>query len=361
MKKFLKYMSPFAPDQSGACSVFYEFGGLIVICDAGGCAGNICGFDEPRWFDKKSAVFSAGLRDMDAIMGRDDKLIEKLSLAYDQLGGNFALIVSTPVPAVIATDMRSLERMGEKKLGIPCIALDCTGTHYYDNGEEKAWLRLFETFAKDKKDTVKGRIGILGATPMETGFKSGDSLKELLPRLNDSSSDAGEYVIYSMGSTLEDVKDASTCEKNIVISSQSLKAAEYLKETFGIPYEIKYPFIPEDIIENVKKEVSGNILIIRSQFASNELRNIIKDSSVDTEMIDCATWFSLNKEYAEDNDTALLGEDDLTDLLKEKEYDTIIADSDCLNLLKSVGFTGRFIDYPEFAVSGRGFDFTGII
>ena len=71
MKKFLKYMSPFAPDQSGACGVFYELGGLIIICDAGGCAGNICGFDEPRWFDKKSAVFSAGLRDMDAIMGSD--------------------------------------------------------------------------------------------------------------------------------------------------------------------------------------------------------------------------------------------------------------------------------------------------
>ena len=46
MKKFLKYMSPFAPDQSGACGVFYELGGLTVICDAGGCAGNICGFDE---------------------------------------------------------------------------------------------------------------------------------------------------------------------------------------------------------------------------------------------------------------------------------------------------------------------------
>ena len=46
MRGLRKYLTPFAPDQSGAVSVLYEFGGIIVICDAGGCTGNICGFDE---------------------------------------------------------------------------------------------------------------------------------------------------------------------------------------------------------------------------------------------------------------------------------------------------------------------------
>ncbi|HBN57365.1 MAG TPA: nitrogenase molybdenum-iron protein, partial [Lachnospiraceae bacterium] len=45
MKGLLKYLSPFAPDQSGAASVLYDLGGITVICDAGGCTGNICGFD----------------------------------------------------------------------------------------------------------------------------------------------------------------------------------------------------------------------------------------------------------------------------------------------------------------------------
>ena len=48
MRGLRKYLTPFAPDQSGAVSVLYEFGGIIAICDAGGCTGNICGFDEPR-------------------------------------------------------------------------------------------------------------------------------------------------------------------------------------------------------------------------------------------------------------------------------------------------------------------------
>lgn len=49
MKGLRKYLSPFAPDQSGAAAVLCEFHGLIIILDAGGCAGNICGFGEPRW------------------------------------------------------------------------------------------------------------------------------------------------------------------------------------------------------------------------------------------------------------------------------------------------------------------------
>ena len=93
MRGLRKYLTPFAPDQSGAVSVLYELGGIIVICDAGGCAGNVCGFDEPRWFEQKSAVFSAGLRDMDAILGRDDRLVAKLVDAAEKVEAGFAAIV----------------------------------------------------------------------------------------------------------------------------------------------------------------------------------------------------------------------------------------------------------------------------
>lgn len=99
MKGLWKYISPFAPDDSGAAAVLYGLNGIVVICDAGGCAGNICGFDEPRWFSgKKSAVFSAGLRDMDAILGRDDRLVDKLCQAAETIDADFAAIVGTPVP-----------------------------------------------------------------------------------------------------------------------------------------------------------------------------------------------------------------------------------------------------------------------
>ena len=85
MKGLRKYLAPFTPDISGAASVLYALGGLIVISDAGGCTGNVCGFDEPRWSTQKSAIFSAGLRDIDAILGRDDRFVDKIELAARQL------------------------------------------------------------------------------------------------------------------------------------------------------------------------------------------------------------------------------------------------------------------------------------
>ena len=121
MKGLRKYLSPFAPDQSGAAAVLCEFHGMIIILDAGGCAGNICGFDEPRWFESRSAIFSAGLRDMDAILGRDDRLVEKIAKACEKLSADFIAVIGTPVPAVIGTDYKALSRMIEKKTGIPAL------------------------------------------------------------------------------------------------------------------------------------------------------------------------------------------------------------------------------------------------
>ena len=114
------YLPPFAPDTAGAASVAFPTGGLSVIIDAGGCAGNICGFDEPRWFESKSAIFSAGLRDMDAILGRDDRLVKKIAMACEKIEGAFIAVIGTPVPAVIGTDYKALKKMIKKKIKTAC-------------------------------------------------------------------------------------------------------------------------------------------------------------------------------------------------------------------------------------------------
>ena len=183
MKSLLKHLSPFAPDQSGAVSALFEFGGLIAICDAGGCTGNICGFDEPRWFTRKSAIFSAGLRDMDAILGRDDKLVAKLQSAMDGSGLKFSTIIGTPVPAIIATDFKALKRMAEKRTGLPSITVQTTGTRHYDRGASDAWLELFKAFAIEKLDIDPGTVGILGTSPLDfPTLDAGDLISNVLKR-----------------------------------------------------------------------------------------------------------------------------------------------------------------------------------
>ena len=63
-----------------------------------------------------------------------------------------------------------------------------------------------------------------------------------------------------------------------------------------------------------------------------------------------------DKNYAKDGDRRLTGEDELWELVSDNSYDTVIADDDIKRLLDAAGFTGRFISFPQFAISGRPLD-----
>ena len=252
------HLAPFAPDQSGAVSVLYELGGLQVICDAGGCTGNICGFDEPRWKAGHSAIFSAGLRDMDAVMGRDDQLVKKTVDAAEKMPAAFVALIGTPVPAVIGTDYRGLGRMLEKKLPVKTLSVDADGTGLYDKGAEKAYLELFRNLTEEKRQVQKGRLGVIGANPLDLGCTEiTEEMKQCLGQGRFTQIDC-----YGMGSGLEPVKTAGEAEENLVISLSGLAAAKYLQERFGTPYRVADPLMglllqKMQLTEERSGEVSG--------------------------------------------------------------------------------------------------------
>ena len=351
MKGLLKYLSPFAPDQSGAVSVFYELGGITVICDAGGCTGNICGFDEPRWFLKKSALFSAGLRDMDAILGRDDRLVEKLQDAADRLGGNFVALIGTPVPAVIATDFHALKRMAQKRCGMPVMTVECTGTRMYDRGARDAYLELFRTFAgKDvSREENLRTVGVIGVTPLDVSHVRADQI--IGSRLKAQGYD--RVFCYGMGAGLEAVKQAGTAEKNFVVSPAGLEAAEYLRKEFGTPYEVSYPMLRKEWIRELGRLEGKKVLVIHQQAAANEIRRELRRMGKCRKEADivCATWFMQIPEWKEPQDVAFEREEEMVDYVEREQFDVIIGDR---MLKRALGnFQGEFLHIPHFAVSGE--------
>lgn len=345
MKGLLKYLSPLAPDQSGATSVLYDLGGITVICDAGGCTGNICGFDEPRWFEHKSAIFSAGLRDMDAILGRDDRLIDKLNDTAQKVNASFASIIGTPVPAVIGTDYKALVRMAEKRCNLPVITVECTGTRLYDEGEEETYVNLFQKFALKDVPVDEETIGVIGMTPLDISQVHGDEVISKKLR-----KEGFEHIYcYGMGGGFEALKHAGNAAKNLVVSPGGLKAAQYLKETFGTPYETAYPFLKEGLKEQLWNLEGKRVLIIHQQVAANEIRKEIqKHAKVD---VTVATWFLLKKELKEKNDVRLHTEDGFVEFVEQGKYDVIIGDALLRRPLKT--FQGEYIQIPHFAVSGE--------
>ena len=350
-----KGLTPFAPDQSGAASVFYELGGILVICDAGGCTGNVCGFDEPRWFGERSAIFSAGLRDMDAILGRDDRLVAKLTDAADKIDANFAAVIGTPVPAVIATDYRALQRMCEKKTNLPILTVDTNGMELYDVGEEKAWLTLFKTFAgkdvasqkeasEEDDSSKKMKIGVLGLTPHDV---SDLNIEE---KFRKSENENTHYICYGMRAGINKVKTAGSADKNLVVAPAALETAKYLEKEFSTPYEVGYPFVDELIPE---LDYAGKkILIIHQQVIANAIRQEIRTRSdkQNTE-VTVASWFMMKSELSEEEDLSLKEEMDYCKLIQNGNYDIVFADENMRGLVP--GFKGTFVNVRHFAVSGK--------
>ena len=350
-----KGLTPFAPDQSGAASVFYELGGILVICDAGGCTGNVCGFDEPRWFGERSAIFSAGLRDMDAILGRDDRLVAKLTDAAEKIDANFAAVIGTPVPAVIATDYRALQRMCEKKTNLPILTVDTNGMELYDVGEEKAWLTLFKTFAgkdvashkeasEEDDSSKKMKIGVLGLTPHDV---SDLNIEE---KFRKSENENTHYICYGMRAGIDKVKTAGSADKNLVVAPAALETAKYLEKKFGTPYEVGYPFVDELIPE---LDYAGKkILIIHQQVIANAIRQEIRTRSNEQNTeVTVASWFMMKSELSEEEDLSLKEEMDYCKLVQNGNYDIVFADENMRGLVP--GFKGTFVNIRHFAVSGK--------
>ena len=379
-----RFLPPFAPDASGASSVLYSLGGITVICDAGGCAGNICGFDEPRWLTEKSAIYSAGLRDMDAILGRDDRLVEKLKRTVASVGTenvSFAAIIGTPVPSVIATDYQALKRMCERRIGIHTLCIDTTGMELYDAGAEKAYMELFRSYldgdaanntgcksadlsqvpaanmtvctdsisSAEIKDYT-GYTGVLGATPLDTGM---NKVKDFFSKALDTD----KLCCFCLGDGIAAIRQVGSMSRNIVIAPSALRLAEYLKQSFGTPYEIYYPGADLLLAGALKNRDSDNaglqlhdkrVLIIHQHVLALSLAKLIE--AYGTKSIKTASWFKLIPDM---DGIHLREEGDLTELINKFNPDIIISDRIIEPLVRASGSNALIIDMPHFAVSGR--------
>ena len=310
MKGLRKVLTPFAPDQSGASGVLYSMGALIVIIDAGGCTGNVCGFDEPRWHETRSAVFSAGLRDMDAILGRDELLAAKIKSAVERIDTSFVAVIGTPVPATIGTDYKALKRLIENKVDIPVVPVQTNGMKLYNEGEKEAYKALIDVFAEDDPTDAKEQI-ILGMTPLTYGKDHEDI-------------------------SLDDIRNIRGAKKLIAASASGIDACEYL----GRDYEIFSPVFKDNIPEGIK----GRTLVCHDEVVGKTLR----DAGVDC---DIATFFKLHDSIKQEGDKKITEEDEFIAMVRQGGYDTIAADICLKDLVPD--YEGNWVDLKCFAISGR--------
>ncbi|MBQ7896344.1 MAG: nitrogenase molybdenum-iron protein, partial [Oscillospiraceae bacterium] len=300
------------------------------LCDPGGCSGNVCGYDEPRFYGSTNALFSAAIRDMDVIMGKDDLLARKVLFAASEKNYPFAALIGTPVVSVVATDLNNLCHMVEKKTGIPAVSVDTNGMDFYDMGQSKMYLKLVKKFGALGEGN-KSKSLVIGYTPLD--------MRGLAEAPNWESS----VLLGWSADSLEALKNLAEIKESLVLSPSGLAAARELEKSFGIPYRAVFP--ESEPVNKILSSLPGNMgktLIVHQQFAANALREKLSAES------DVGSWFMLDKEFAKEGDIRF--DDEELFIEKCMEYDTVICDEFYFKALK--GFKGNKIAFNHFAVSG---------
>jgi hypothetical protein len=358
MNKLCIKLPPFSPDYSGVCSALFELGGLVIIHDASGCTGNYTGYDEPRWYGSKSFVYCSKLRELDAVLGDDEKLIQKVLDAAEDLTPRFIALLGSPVPMVIGSDMPGIAREIEQRSGIPSFGFSTAGINYYDKGIRAALLSVAKRFTRPAPAKRQGHINILGITPLD--FSANGNHRDLRGFLENS----GWKTIasFAMGSSLDDIERSPEASVNLVVSAGGLSLGEYFLESCGIPYVCGLP-LGEEGSRNLLARLSGaegskgaakksdkRVLIIHDQIIANALRDCLRlDYGVDR--VGTATPFGFFPALAEPGDANPGSEAEFTALVNG-DFDIIFADPLFKDLLKP-GSNTAFIDFPHVAVSSK--------
>lgn len=260
MKQIETFTSTYTADVSGVPSALYELGGMTIMHDASGCNSTYNTHDEPRYYDSKSMVFISALSEVEAIMGDDQKLVDDIVKAANELKPRFIAIAGTPIPMITGCDIEGNAKVIEEETGIPTLGISTNGMHSYVEGAGEALLQYGKRFIKAKDQNIKNQnkshinVNILGATPID--FSINGQIQSIEKFLTDS----GMNVIsnFALNCNVENMALASNADVNLVISSVGIKLAEYMLSVYDIPYVVGVPYgdkLKLDIIDNLKKAV----------------------------------------------------------------------------------------------------------
>ena len=266
MKQTARIISTYSADVFGVCSALFELGGMVIMHDASGCNSTYTTHDEPRWYDMDSMVYISGLSEMEAIMGDDEKLIEDIVAAAEDLQPRFIAVAGTPIPTMTGFDFEAVAELIEQRTGIPAFGFSTTGMNTYVHGANMALEAIARRFVeRNIAKTEFPSANILGLTPLD--FTVNGSDESIVKFLEDS----GFSVIsrWAMGSTLEEISEAGSAHVNLVVSASGLGAAKALQELFGTPYVVGVP-VGSDYGAAVAKALKTAVATVENQFPSCE-------------------------------------------------------------------------------------------
>ena len=359
MKQTSRIISTYSADVFGVCSALFELGGMTIMHDASGCNSTYTTHDEPRWYDMDSMVYISGLSEMEAIMGDDEKLIDDIVSAAEDLKPKFIAVAGTPIPTMTGFDFSAVAEIVKERTGIPAFGFATTGMNTYVHGVSMALEALADNCVdRTSIKTSDKTANILGLTPLDFSVNGSDSA------ITKFLKDAGYRVVskWAMGSSLEEIAQAGSAHVNLVVSSTGLAAAKKLQKLFGTPYVVGIPVGAElsDMLRKALDEAvstgenklpcsdmeGSDIVIIGESVTSLSLASALELSLGKSARVICTT--ECFEDVLRNKDTSCTWEEEIESEISGAAY--IIADP----LFKPICPEGvKFIELPSESFSGR--------
>ena len=382
MSHILFDLPPLSPDYSGVASVFHDLGALTILHDASGCTGTYTGYDEPRWFGSSSPTFCSGLREMDAIMGEDGKLLEKIKAALRDIHAPCVSVVGSPVPMVIGFDFKGFASLVEHETGLPAFGFPADGLHYYDQGQRDAYLALAERLLEGGPQKIRRTVNILGASALD-GF-DGPALDALESML--AAKGFTRLAVWGERSSWEEIKNSAAAEANWVVTAAALPLARFFGERFGTPFAAGLPigrgeeerifsalnasreggagcarapeparqFPPAGAVKSnpeQKPKTMPETMIIGEALFCSSLRAYLETGGA-SGPVSIGTFFSQGRELLRSGDHLFANEDEARESLAAPQLPRVLADPLIQDLLPGEAAL-RFTPLPHRAISGR--------
>jgi hypothetical protein len=304
---------------------------------------------------------------MNAVMGDDEKLIEKILDASADLAPRFIAVLGSPVPMVIGADMQGIAAEIESRSGIPSFGFSTTGLDYYDKGISSAFIAIAAKFVKPAHKKRPGSMNLLGLTPLDySANRNAADMREFF------ASNGWEVLsVFAMNSGLDDMERCAEAGVNLVVSSSGLALARYFEREHGIPFVCGSPLGDKSskILQNRllgapgaktpgagthsadKGPASGpKVLIMHEQIIANSIRDCLE---ADYRISDAAVAapFSFSDSIARQGDMNPSCEKDIANILG-RGFDVIVADPLFRDLMPECS-QARFIEFPHVAVSSK--------
>ena len=202
---------------------------------------------------RQSNVYSINLDEKDTIYNHCYKL-EKFILDVDKkIKPKYIFVVEACVPAIIGLKVLEIDSNLKGKVNSKVLFINENNLNYdYNNGIELG----LELFAKDivkPKEKDENKYNIIGFSIDKYNYRQDiNELKRIMKDLFNKELN----VVFTINSNIHEIENAASASLNIVLRKEALKAAEYMKEKYGIPYVYKNLYGLKNtikFIETVKK------------------------------------------------------------------------------------------------------------